>query len=234
MKKIHYLIFSFFALGCNSKLENSNSIAVKPTINIKKKKSNGTEIVNKLEKLNFFNLTEKSDLNDEKEELARAYNENNFFEGALRGETLEFLDNRFYFIDSEELFKVGGLINYLKTVKPVFEKLDLKLNYSNEKSFQNEKHWRHTIELNSREYIAFDNNFSKQDWNIAYVMFIEMLNEELEIQNSEERFYPISSQNDGRMVLLTKKQFEFIKENYPNDKEHPKELAVWKKENNLY
>lgn len=83
--------------------------------------------------------------------------------------------------------------------------------------------------MNSREYIAFDNNFSKQDWNIAYVMFIEMLNEELEIQNSEERFYPISSQNDGRMVLLTKKQFEFIKENYPNDKEHPKELAVWKK-----
>jgi hypothetical protein len=41
MKKIHYLIFSFFALGCNSKLENSNSIAVKPTINIKKENPTG-------------------------------------------------------------------------------------------------------------------------------------------------------------------------------------------------
>ncbi|MET3539259.1 hypothetical protein [Chryseobacterium limigenitum] len=234
MRKYFYLVISFFAFGCNSKSEKNTSIAPnKSAIKNEKIKPSGKEVVEKLEKLNFFNLTENDDLNDEKTELEKSYNELNFFEGALQGETLEFLDNRFYFIDSEELFEVGGLINYLKIIKPVFEKLGLKLNYSNENSFQNDKHWRHTIKLNDREYVAFNNNFGKQDWDIAYVRFLEMLNEELKIQNSEERFYPISSQNDGRIVLLTKKQFEYIKEIYPNDKEHPKELAIWKKENNL-
>ena len=71
------------------------------------------------------------------------------------------------------------------------------------------------------------------DWGIAYAKFIEMLNAELESQKSEERFYPISAQNDGRLVLLTKKQFEFVNENYPNDNEHPKTLKNWKTENGI-
>jgi hypothetical protein len=33
--------------------------------------------------------------------------------------------------------------------------------------------------------------------------------------------------------LLTKKQFEFVKENYPNDNEHPKPLEDWKNENGI-
>ncbi|MNL51498.1 hypothetical protein D3C87_1746010 [compost metagenome] len=56
-----------------------------------------------------------------------------------------------------------------------------------------------------------------------------MLNNELKLQNCEEQFYPISSGNDGRMVLLTNEQFEFVKTNYPNNNEHPKTVLEWKK-----
>ena len=220
--------------ACNSKAQNNDLKTEEKTAekNIKSK-LNGKQIVHELEKLNFFNLTDKAELNEEKIELEKAFNELNFFEGKLRGETLNFVDNRFYSIDSEELFEIGGLTNYLKIVKPTFEKLGLKLNYSNEKSSQTKEYWKHTIELNGKEYVAFDNNFGELDWGIAYVKFIEMLNAELEAQKSDERFYPISAQNDGRLVLLTKNQFEFVKENYPNDNEHPKTLEDWKNENGI-
>lgn len=234
MKQILLLTFSFIIFACNSKAQNNDLKTEEKTAekNIKSK-LNGKQIVHELEKLNFFNITDKAELNAEKIELEKAFNELNFFEGKLRGETLNFVDNRFYSIDSEELFEIGGLTNYLKIVKPTFEKLGLKLNYSNEKSSQTKEYWKHTIELNGKEYVAFDNNFGELDWGIAYVKFIEMLNAELEAQKSDERFYPISAQNDGRLVLLTKKQFEFVKENYPYDNEHPKTLEDWKNENGI-
>ena len=234
MKQILLLTFSFIIFACNSKAQNNDLKTEEKTAekNIKSK-LNGKQIVHELEKLNFFNLTDKAELNAEKIELEKAFNELNFFEGKLRGETLNFVDNRFYSIDSEELFEIGGLTNYLKIVKPTFEKLGLKLHYSNEKSSQTKEYWKHTIELNGKEYVAFDNNFGELDWGIAYVKFIEMLNAELEAQKSDERFYPISAQNDGRLVLLTKKQFEFVKENYPYDNEHPKTLEDWKNENGI-
>ena len=234
MKQILLLTFSFIIFACNSKAQNNDLKTEEKTAekNIKSK-LNGKQIVHELEKLNFFNLTDKAELNAEKIELEKAFNELNFFEGKLRGETLNFVDNRFYSIDSEELFEIGGLTNYLKIVKPTFEKLGLILHYSNEKSSQTKEYWKHTIELNGKEYVAFDNNFGELDWGIAYVKFIEMLNAELEAQKSDERFYPISAQNDGRLVLLTKKQFEFVKENYPYDNEHPKTLEDWKNENGI-
>jgi len=231
MKKSIILIFSILIFGCNSKSQdNIQNTEIKST---KKIKLTGKQIVEELEKLNFFNLTSKSELNEEKLDLERTYTELNFFEGKLRGETLLFLNNRFFCVDSEELFKVGGLLNYLKIVKPTFEKLKLKLNYSNEQSIQTDKYWKHTIEINGNKYTAFDNNFGEFDWQIAYINFIEMLNAELKAQNSQERFYPISTQNDGKIVLLTKKQFDFVKENYPNDNEHPKTLQDWKKANGI-
>ncbi|NRT17187.1 hypothetical protein HNP99_003566 [Flavobacterium sp. 28A] len=234
MKQIILLIFSFLVFACNSKAQNNDlKTEEKTTEKSVIKKLNGKQIVQELEKLNFFNLTDKTELNAEKIELEKAFNELDFFEGKLRGETLNFVNNRFYSIDSEELFEVGGLTNYLKIMKLTFEKLGLKLNYSNEKSSQTKKYWKHTIELNGKEYVAFENNFGELDWGIAYVKFIEMLNAELEAQKSDERFYPISAQNDGRLVLLTKKQFEFVKENYPNDNEHPKTLEIWKTENGI-
>jgi hypothetical protein len=225
MDKIKIILFCLLFLNCNSKAQNqvNNDAVEKP-----KTKLTGKQIVAELEKLNFFNLTEKAELNESKAEIENSYNELNFFEGKLRGESLIFTDNRFYFVDCETLFEVGGLTQYLETVKITFDKLNLKLNFSDEINNQTEKHWTHKIKINGKAYTAYDNDFGENDWGIAFVNFIEMLNDQLKLQKSNERFYPISSGNDGRMVLLTKEQFDFVRANYPSDNEHPQELMEWK------
>jgi hypothetical protein len=229
MNKTLLILFSFLLLSCHSKSQNS-IVAKEPEKHqeITKTKLTGNQIVSELEKLNFFNLTEKKDLKETKAEFEKSYDELNFFEGKMKSESLIFTDNRFYFIDAETLFEGGGLIQYLETVKKSFDKLNLKLEFSDEFNNQTEKHWTHAIKLNGKEYIVYDDDFGDEDWVISYVNFIEMLNDQLKTQKSNERFYPISSKNDGRMVLLTKEQFEFVKANYPIDKEHPKEINEWK------
>lgn len=114
-----------------------------------------------------------------------------------------------------------------------FKKLNLDLKFENEKSIQEENKWKHTIELNGNEYIAFDGQFSDLDWGIAYVNFIEMLNTELRRQGTNEQLYPIDCGNDGSFVLLTLEQYNFMLQNYPIDNEHPTTLSKWKNKNGL-
>lgn len=225
MESVTILVISLLFFAFNLKAQNKNN----KRKDFSNDKLTSKEIVAELSKLGFFNLTDKSDLKRTKAEFEKSYNELSFFEGVMK-EDLIFTDNRFYFIDSETLFEGGGLIQYLETVKLSFDKLNLKLIFSDEYSNQTEKHWRHTIKLNGKEYIAYDDDFGEKDWGISFINFIEMLNSELKLQNSKEQFYPISSGNDGRMVLLTNEQFEFVKANYPNNNEHPKTISDWKKD----
>ncbi|MBF6640285.1 hypothetical protein IVB69_02205 [Flavobacterium sp. J49] len=224
MNKLLIILLGVLFFNCNSKAQNDSAKS-----QTEKPKLNGKQIVTELEKLNFFNLTAKEDLNESKTEFQKSYDELSFFEGKMRGESLIFTDNRFYFIDCETLFEGEGLTQYLETVKITFEKLNLKLMYSDEISNQAENRWVHKIKLNGKPYVAYEGVFNDNDWGIAFVNFIEMLNDQLKLQKSNERFYPISSGNDGRMVLLTKEQFEFVMANYPNGKDSPKEINAWRK-----
>jgi hypothetical protein len=234
MHRLKFLLLIGIFVGCNfnKKQPIENEQSEKPKTE-NKQKLTGNQIVAKLDSLDFFNLTAESELELTKNEMVKSKNEMNFFSGTLRGETMEFTDNRFYAVDCEELFEIGGLTEYLNKVRPTFEKLGLNLYYANEKSEQSENYWKHTIELNGKEYIAFDGTFSDNDWGIAYTNFISILNDQLGLQNSKNRFYPIRCGNDGEMVLLTNEQYQVVKENYPNDNEHPKKLSEWKRENGL-
>lgn len=197
------------------------------------KKLSGKEVVEKLEELGFFKLTDESELEEVQVAFQESYTEWGLFEGEMRGETLQFKDNRFYRIDCEALFEVGGLTEYLSPVQRSFHKLGLELAFDNEKSDQDSNRWIHTIELNDTEYTAFDGSFSHDDWNIAFVNFIEMLNAELSRQSSNEQFYPVRGGNDGAMVLLTSKQFEFVRAHYPRDEGHPMTMGEWKEKHGL-
>ena len=220
-------------LGCHSKNDASSRIRNENPKKVIHKKLNGREIVSELESLGYFNLTDSSELEEVKADFEKSYNDFNFFQGPTREETLVFMDNRYHWVDCEELYEMGGLIEYLEQVKPTFEKLGLKLDYSNEKVEQGGDGWKHTIDLNGVEYTAFEGQFSDVDWGIAYVNFIEMLNTELRKQNSSELFYPINCGNDGMFVLLTPKQLDFIIQNYPNNQEHPTTMSAWKGWNGL-
>lgn len=222
------LLVFFIVAGCNFQKNNTEPSEAETS-----QKYSGPEIIAELDRLKFFNHTDAADLPEVKAAFQNSYTDLNFFQGKLRKESLEFMDNRYYLVDCEELFEAGGLTKYLKLVKPVFHRLELQLEFENEQSVQNQHSWMHTINLNGQKYVAFSGQFSDLDWAIAYVNFIEMLNAELKEQGSEERFYPITCGNDGAMVLLTPQQFEFVRVHYPWDNEHPVSIKTWKAQNGL-
>ena len=125
------------------------------------------------------------------------------------------------------------LAHWHHVYKWTFEKLGLELEFANERSKQDQNSWKHTIELNGNEYIAFEGQFSDLDWAIAYVNFIEMLNAELRRQNSVEQFLPVNSKNDGMFVLLSPEQLEFILRIYSVKNENPTTMDTWKSLNGL-
>ncbi len=235
MNRLFLVIFFAMALiGCNLKKDHPSSKIRHE--NPKKeiwKKLDGKEAVVQLEKLGFFKLTDSTEIEEVKTAFEESYSNLNFFQGKLRGETLNFMDNRYFWVDCEELFEVGGLTHYLGQVQRTFKKLGLKLEFHNEKSEQDQDSWKHAIELNGNEYVAFHGKFSDLDWGIAYVNFLEMLNAELRKQDSNEQFYPISCGNAGAFILLTAAQFDFVSRNYPNDEEHPTFMSRWKALNGL-
>jgi hypothetical protein len=234
MKHIFLITILCTFWACNFKKNNAVSKIKNPNPEkVIQKKLSGKEVVTELEKLGYFNLTSETELDTVKTDFEKAYSDLNFFQGPTRGETLNFMDNRYHWVDCEELFEIGGLTEYLAQVKPTFKKLELELDYANEKSKQDQNSWKHTIELNGIEYTVFDGQFSDLDWGIAYVNFIEMLNAELRRQNSDEQFYPINCGNDGMFVLLTPKQLDFVNRNYPIGNEHPTTMSNWKSRNGL-
>ncbi|MAW94103.1 MULTISPECIES: hypothetical protein [unclassified Leeuwenhoekiella] len=234
MKEVYLILMLLALTACNSKKKNTSSlIETKNTEQEIQKRLNGREVVKKLEELSYFNLTDSTDLVEVKSEFEKAYTNLNFFQGPAQEESMTFKDNRYFWVDCEELFEIGGITTYLDQVKPTFKKLGLKLEYDNEQNQQNQNSWKHSIRLNGREYSAFDGQFSNQDWGIAYINFLNMLNFELKKQDSKEQFYPIACGNAGMFVLLTPEQFDFVKKNYPNDSEHPTTMTIWKQRNGL-
>ncbi len=234
MKYLFLITFLFTFLACNSKKDSAVSKIKNPNPEkTVQRKLSGKEVVAELEKLGYFNLTDESELDTVKADFQKTYTNLHFFQGPLRGETLSFMDNRYHWIDLEELFEIGGLTEYLTQVKPTFEKLGLELEFANERSKQDQNSWKHTIELNGNEYIAFEGQFSDLDWAIAYVNFIEMLNAELRRQNSVEQFLPVNSKNDGMFVLLSPEQLEFILRIYSVKNENPTTMDTWKSLNGL-
>lgn len=226
MSKLLLFVTSLFLLGCNSKPQQITDPESKQTVTTVK--LTGKQIADGLDKRHFFDLTDTTDLTETKLAVEDSYNTLHFFDGKMKGETIQYTDNRFYVIDCEELFEIGGLTKYLDVLKIPFEKLHLKLEYSNDESIQDEKHWKHTISLNGKQYTAYDENFNDADWDIAFINFIEMLNDQLSRQGSIEAFYPINGGNGGKMVLLTPEQFQFVQANFPDDENLPKSLNVWR------
>lgn len=220
-------IWILFALlifcGCTSKalLSSPSSEAIHLDLS-------GAELIAKLDQLEFFNLTDSTDLAAVKEGFRSSYLKYHFFEGQLRGNTTTFLDNRYYWVDCETLFEVGGLVTYLTSVKETFNRLGLVLEFGEEQHEQSETHLRRTIIINGTEYVAYEGAFSYLDWDLTYVRFLEILNEELSCQGSKEQFYPILCGNGGAFVLLTPEQFTVVKQYYPNDDAHPRTLEDWK------
>lgn len=185
----------------------------------------GAQVVDALAKLGYFSFTAPENLAAVKHEIQRSYDSWKILSSEVDEETLIGQCLRYHFCDSETLFEVGGLEEYLLQVKPVFEKLGIPLEWSEE--YWSEDIALHTIVLNGKQYDAFrgDPN-SNLIWTIAMKNFAEMLNDQLALHGSDEKIYPMGGGNDGHFYILTDAQYGYIREHFTSD-EVPRTVKEW-------
>lgn len=183
-------------------------------------------IISNLEALGYFKYTNKSNLDKVKQEIKAAFKSSNVLSTFFDDTTHMPLDYRLYFCDGEDLFEIGGIVDYLNIAKHAFDQRGLSLDWENEISEEKDLHWNHRITVNGKEYIAFEGNMrSGVAWGVAQMNFYKLLNDQLETQGSLERVYPISGGEEGQFTFLTEEQYAFISKNLFNGKE----FRVWEK-----
>lgn len=137
-------------------------------------------------------------------------------------------DYRYYFCDNETLFEEGGFTEILNDLKPTFDKIGLtiKITAHYEVWDKTNKWLNHTISINGTKYIVFK-NFPERGWGEAVQRLVEILNTELTKQNKEDRVYPVSGGNDGRIIFLSDEQFNYIDSVYKNPNWKPLKVKDW-------
>ncbi len=122
-------------------------------------------------------------------------------------------------IDAEELAE--GSFGFFKTeLTNVLKKRGLEITFSTTKNFEK----LHEVMINNETFPLFDdkNLADYSFWDTGPRRFFGKINQELEKNNSQERFYLIYGGNDLGAILLTERQFSIIaKINEGNTKEIP-------------
>ncbi|PXV68923.1 hypothetical protein CLV62_101189 [Dysgonomonas alginatilytica] len=193
----------------------------------------GRFIIEELDRAGFFNITDLVELDRAKLEMIQSYDKLRYFGARFYDNSLLSVDNRFYNIDTEDLFEPGGLIQYLNHVENTFSRLNLIFEYGCEVEYEelqkkNPDYWKHTIKINEKEYVAFEGKIDEKSWGIAFINFANMLNDQLKLQGSKEQVYLIYECNDGQIVFLTDEMYNLVKKYYPNDRDRPRSVEEWK------
>ncbi len=169
------------------------------------------QIVDKLDNLGYFKYTALSDIQEIKSNLVDSLTKLNHLGYVSFDESpYNSKDYRHYHFDGEDLFEEGGFIWQLEAMKTLFDKMNFTIEIANHiEDWDNEKGLNHRITLNGKEYIIFK-NFNDYGWGEAAQRFAEIINDQLELQNKDERLYLVNGGNDGNAVYLTDKQFSLL------------------------
>lgn len=164
-----------------------------------------------MDKLGYFKYAAESDIPEIKNDLVKSLTELNYLSYVSFDKSpFNSKDYRHYHFDGEDLFEEGGFIWQLEAMKTLFDKMNFNLQISNHiEDWDNENGLNHFITLNGKEYVIFK-NFDGYGWGEAALRFAEIINDQLELQNKDERLYLVNGGNDGSAVYLTDKQFELL------------------------
>ncbi len=176
-----------------------------------------------LDSLGYFKMTDPDNLVKSKAYLVQAYSESQFVDGYLHPDSFYNVDYRFYSLDNETLFEQGGLVAGLSELKPTFDKLGLKMEWSDEVDTAYLDSGFHSIRLNGTEYSLFEGAYHNYVWAVAAYNFAQMLNSELAKQGTAERVYLINGGNDGRLVFLTDALYTYVRSVTPTTWDSPME-----------
>jgi len=214
------LIVSFFKR--KKKNETASTIS-KPSVTAS---ISGQSFVDTLTELGYFKYTDTKNLDTLKKEIASVFESAKVLTTAyIVKPPFQPFCYRLYSCDGETLFELGGVEDYLKDIKPTFDKLHIPLEWKDEHF--SEDATEHSIVINDKKYFPFKGDPNDlRAWGIATKNFVEILNDQLTIHDSDERVYPILFNNDGHIIFLNDKQYDFVSQ-YLDKTERPMEINLW-------
>ncbi len=166
------------------------------------------EIINKLVELEYFEYTDPQKLIVAKEKIRESLREGylSSFEEDENGEYSS-IDRRSYLADQESLAE-GSVGETMKRMLPILEKENITISFIKDETDGT----NYSLILNQKKYTIFTQVQSQIDsWIIAHKRLIEIVNEFLENAGSAERLYGQSGGNDGLVIFLTERLFNYIK-----------------------
>ena len=186
----------------------------------------GQSFVDTLTELGYFKYTDIQNLDTLKKEIASVFDQHKVLTTvSYQKPPFQSFCRRLYSCDGETLFELGGFEDYLKDIKPTFDKLNIPLVWKDDHF--NGDATEHSIVINDKKYFPFKGDPNDlQAWGIATKNFVEIINDQLTIHNSDERIYPILFNNDGHIIFLTEKQYHFVSQ-YLDKTERPMEINLW-------
>lgn len=191
-----------------------------------KTKESAAVVAEKLEALGYFKYADPKDIPALKKELVNGFTGTCVLTTLYNDKYVTPLDYRLYSFDSEDLFEGNGFTDMLKNMQPSFDRMGFTLICNSDIEEDAESGINHFITLNGREYIVF-RNFDDYGWGEAAQRFAEIINDELALQNKDERLYLINGGNDGQAVFLTSAQFDLIDPLITNISAKPLKVEDW-------
>ena len=209
-------------------------IRKKSSVSSKTRLKDGWDFVSQLDKLEYFKYTESGRIKIVKEAMVLAYDPASSLEMVWDDVADTPYDYRLYYYDGEGLFEAGGFTYTLEKLKPTFDIIGLKLIITNHvEEWDTKNNWlNHTITINGNHYTIFK-NFTGQGWGEATQTFADIINNELSLQNKEDRIYLINSGNEGRLIFLNPAQFKYIDSVLRDKQWKPLKVDDWCKEMNV-
>lgn len=209
-------IFEFF------KRKPAVTVPEQPVVSV------GEEMVNKLDALGYFKYAEECDL----EELKTVFRDE-----LPKGRSMPFVDDvkppyskdpRQFGLDGEDLFEPGGVTDALKDMQPLFEKMNVQMNITDHFEAYDETNncVNHSITINGKTYKIFE-NFQGCGWGDAAQRFADIVNDQLILQQSDERLYLMLAANEGSAVFLTKEQYSLLNSLIESSYDKPLEIQEW-------
>ena len=186
----------------------------------------GQNFVAELKELGYFKYTAPENLGTLKKEIETVFDQHKVLATAyVMIAPFQPFCYRLYSCDGETLFELGGIEGSLKDIKPTFDKLNIPLHWR-EDHFSDDAS-EHSIIINDKKYFAFKGDPNDPEaWGIATSNFVEIINDQLTIHDSDERVYPILCNNDGQIIFLTDMQYQFISL-YLDKTERPMDIGLW-------
>ncbi len=222
--KLYHLLLTISAVSVltfcsNNKTANSSFIPLE-------------RIIDSLETLGYFKYAEPSKVDTLKKEVLSGLKEDYLSTIYNEEEPYNSLDYRHYDLDGETIFEQGGFVEKIEDMQGVFKMMNVTMKIdSHFEDWNEKKKWlNHRITINGKEYIIFKNFSSGYGWGEAAQRFAEIVNDQLELQKSDERLYLVNAGNDGNAVFLTQSQYALLDPVLKDPANRPLEVKKWCKE----